>query len=62
MLGHKKNTLIHLIEKLFSIEFIRFGIVGVIATAVHYGIAECYQYQCGFHDWISAEFLHELLA
>ena len=26
------------IKKLFSIEFIRFGIVGVIATAVHYGI------------------------
>lgn len=27
-----------LIVKLFKIEFIRFGIVGVIATAVHYGI------------------------
>lgn len=38
MQGYKENTLIHLIEKLFSIEFIRFGIVGVIATAVHYGI------------------------
>lgn len=38
MQDHKKSTLIHLIEKLFSIEFIRFGIVGVIATAVHYGI------------------------
>lgn len=38
MQDHKKSILIHLIEKLFSIEFIRFGIVGVIATAVHYGI------------------------
>lgn len=38
MQGYEENTLIHLIEKLFSIEFIRFGIVGVIATAVHYGI------------------------
>lgn len=27
-----------LIRKLFRLEFIRFGIVGVIATAVHYGI------------------------
>jgi len=29
---------INLLKRLFSIEFIRFGIVGVIATAVHYGI------------------------
>ncbi|MBQ8809080.1 MAG: GtrA family protein [Bacteroidales bacterium] len=28
----------NLLKRLFSIEFIRFGIVGVIATAVHYGI------------------------
>lgn len=27
-----------LIRKIFRLEFIRFGIVGVIATAVHYGI------------------------
>ena len=30
--------MINLLKRLFSIEFIRFGIVGVIATAVHYGI------------------------
>lgn len=33
-----KNLLRSFVEKLFNIEFIRFGIVGVIATVVHYGI------------------------
>ena len=29
---------IQIIRKIFSMEFIRFGIVGVVATAIHYGI------------------------
>lgn len=33
-----KNTIMQYIRMLFNVEFIRFGIVGIIATTVHYGI------------------------
>lgn len=66
----ERNLLMTFIGRLFNIEFIRFGIVGVIATMVHYGIyyvllniinpnvAFTIGYLLGFclNFWLSAKF------
>ncbi len=47
-------------------EFIRFGVVGVLATALHYGIyyflQSFYQRQCSLYDGICNQFYCQLLS